>query len=145
MATKVKLRKKPISGNRESLYLDFYPPIPHPATGDPTRREFLGMYVDKRPKNPIDKVHKEDTLMIAEQKRQKRENELNKPEIYTAFEKSQLKLKALGETSFVEYFKKMADKRKASNHDNWVSAYKYLVSFTEGEVKFEELDVKFFE
>jgi len=145
MATKVKLRKKPISGNRESLYLDFYPPIPHPETGEPTRREFLGMYVDKRPKNAIDKIHKEDTLLIAEQKRQKRENELNKPEVYTAFEKSQLKLKALGETSFVEYFKKMADKRKASNHDNWVSALKYLISFTGGEVKFEDLDVKFFE
>lgn len=145
MAIKVKLRKKPITGNRESLYLDFYPAIPHPETGELTRREFLGMYVDKKPKNAMDKIHKEDTLLIAEQKRQKRENELNKPEIYTAFEKSQLKLKELGETSFIEYFKKMADKRKASNHDNWVSAFKYLQSFTGGEVRFEDLDVKFFE
>jgi len=34
MATKVKLRQKPISGNRQSLYLDFYPAIPHPETGE---------------------------------------------------------------------------------------------------------------
>lgn len=27
---KVKLRQKPISDQRHSLYLDFYPPIPHP-------------------------------------------------------------------------------------------------------------------
>jgi hypothetical protein len=35
MAIKVKLREKKISGNRQSLYLDFYPAIPHPETGEP--------------------------------------------------------------------------------------------------------------
>jgi hypothetical protein len=45
MATKVTLRKKGISKGRKSLYLDFYPPILHPKTGEPTRREFLGMYI----------------------------------------------------------------------------------------------------
>ena len=39
MAIKVKLRQKPISGNRLALYLDFYPPIPHPETGKPTRKD----------------------------------------------------------------------------------------------------------
>lgn len=57
MATKVKLRKKKITGKRKSLYLDFYPPIPHPKTGKPTRREFLGYYLFDNPKDPIDKVH----------------------------------------------------------------------------------------
>jgi hypothetical protein len=33
MTVKVKLREKVISGNRKSLYLDFYPAIPHPETG----------------------------------------------------------------------------------------------------------------
>ncbi len=46
MAIKVKLRAKEISGNRKSLYLDFYPAIPHPETGEPTRREFLGLYIN---------------------------------------------------------------------------------------------------
>mgnify|MGYP001035416954 FL=1 len=45
MAIKVKLRTKPISGNRQSLYLDFYPPIPHPETGALTRREFLNLFL----------------------------------------------------------------------------------------------------
>ena len=61
MAVKVKLRKKPISKNRKSLYLDFYPPIPHPKTGKPTRREFLGMYLFDKAKNPFDKKHNEET------------------------------------------------------------------------------------
>lgn len=45
MAAKVTLRQKRISGNKQSLYLDFYPAIPHPKTGEPTRREFLGLYI----------------------------------------------------------------------------------------------------
>jgi len=142
MATKVKLRQKGISGNRKSLYLDFYPAIPHPETGEPTRREFLGMYLFDKAKNPIDKQHNKDTLQIAEQLRQKRENQLNKPEIYTGYEKEQLKIKEQGERNFVEYFKTLSDKRKASNRDNWVSAHKYFEKFTNGNLKFADLNEK---
>lgn len=143
MAIKVKLRKKKISGNRQSLYLDFYPPIPHPETGEPTRREFLGLYLFDKAKNPIDKQHNKETLQLAEQIRQKRENHLNKPEVYTGYEKEQLKIRERGEQNFVEYFKTLANKRKASNHDNWVSAYNYLETFTNGNLKFADLNEKF--
>jgi integrase len=155
MAIKVKLRQKPISGNRQSLYLDFYPAIKHPETTEATRREFLNMYIfnevepgkNGQPKkvklNPIDKQHNINTLQVAEQIRQKRDNELNKPEIYTGFEKEQLKIRERGEQNFVGYFKALADKRKASNYDNWVSAYHYLESFTGGALKFADLNEKF--
>jgi integrase len=143
MAIKVKLRDKDISGNRKSLYLDFYPAITHPETGEPTRREFLKMYLFDKAKNPIDKQHNKETLQLAEQIRQKRENYLNKPEVYTGFEKEQLRIKELGEQNFVEYFKSLADKRKASNHDNWLSAYNYLETFTRGNLKFTDLNEKF--
>lgn len=143
MAIKVKLRQKAISGNRQSLYLDFYPAIPHPETGEPTRREFLGLYLFDKAKNPIDKQHNKETLKLAEQIRQKRENHLNKPEIYTGYELEQKRIKELGEQNFVAYFKTLADKRKASNHDNWVSAYKYLETFTKGNLKFADLNEKF--
>jgi integrase len=143
MAIKVKLREKKISGNRQSLYLDFYPAIPHPETGKPTRREFLGLYLFDKAKNPIDKQGNKENLQLAEQIRQKRENYLNKPEIYTGYEKEQLKIKEQGEKNFVEYFKSLADKRKASNHDNWVSAYNYLKIFTNGNLKFADLNEKF--
>jgi len=145
MAIKVKLREKKISGKRLSLYLDFYPAIPHPKTGEPTRREFLGIYLFDKPKNPVDKLHNENNLTIAESIREQRQNVLNKPEIYTEFEKEQLKTKERGEKNFVEYFKKLADKRKASNHDNWISAYKYLDAFTNGNLKFADLNETFCE
>jgi len=143
MAIKVKLREKKISGNRQSLYLDFYPAIPHPKTGEPTRREFLGLYLFDKAKNPIDKQGNKETLQLAEQIRQKRENHLNKPEIYTGYEKEQLRIKEMGEQNFVAYFRSLADKRKASNHDNWVSAYNYLETFTKGNLKFADLNEKF--
>ena len=143
MAIKVKLRQKAISGNRQSLYLDFYPAIPHPETGEPTRREFLGLYIFDKAKNPIDKQGNKETLQLAEQIRQKRENNLNKPEIYTGYELEQKRIKELGEQNFVAYFRSLADKRKASNHDNWVSAYNYLETFTKGNLKFADLNEKF--
>ena len=143
MAIKVKLRQKKISEERQSLYLDFYPAIPHPGTGEPTRREFLKMYLFDKPKDFIDKHHNKETLQIAEQIRQKRENHLNKPEIYTGYEKEQLRIKERGEHNFVSYFKSLADKRKASNYDNWVSAYNYLETFTKGNLKFADLNEKF--
>lgn len=65
---------------------------------------------------------------------------MNKPEIYSGYEKEQLKIKEQGDQNFVEYFKQLADKRKASNFDNWVSAYNYLVKFTNGNLKFADLN-----
>jgi integrase len=140
MTIKVKLRKKPISGNRQSLYLDFYPPIPHPETGEQTRREFLGLYIYEKPKTPIDKAHNEETFTLAKSIRQKRENSLNKPEIYSEFEKEQLKIRENGEKDFVAYFQMLANKRKSSNHDNWVSALNYLTNYTGGKLKFADIN-----
>ncbi|MFC2117755.1 tyrosine-type recombinase/integrase [Bacteroidota bacterium] len=140
MAIKVKLRQKPITGERQSLYLDFYPAIPHPETRKLTRREFLGLYIFDKPKTPFDKQHNKETLDIAQHIRQKRENLLNKPEVYYEFEKKQLIFKKLSEKSFIDYFKKLANKRKASNHDNWVSTLNYLEEFVKTDIKFADVN-----
>ncbi|MFG6409826.1 MAG: site-specific integrase, partial [Bacteroides acidifaciens] len=52
ICTKVTVRKRPIKNGQVSLYLDFYPPVRHPKTGKPTRREYLGIYIYA---NPSDK------------------------------------------------------------------------------------------
>jgi integrase len=160
---KVTLRQKKISGNRLSLYLDFYPPIPHPKTGKATRREFLKLFIyepikhkkrngkqipiyDIEPTiNAIYHDHNEETQRLAEQIKQKWQNQLSKPEIYTGYEREQLRRKQLGEQNFVDYFKKLADKRKTSNHDNWIAAYKYLETFTNGSLKFSSINEKYCE
>jgi integrase len=44
-----------------------------------------------------------------------------------------------GERDFVAYFAAVADKRKGSNYDNWVSALAYLKDYTGGSLKFSDL------
>jgi hypothetical protein len=163
MAIKVTLRQKPISKGRSSLYLDFYPAVFNSETGELTRREFLKMYVHEPIKykkrsmpngtvkqipvysdNPIQNqtIEQENSsvLAIAEQVRMKRENYLNKPEIYTEFEKERIKIQEAGKQNFVEYFGKLAKKRKSSNHENWGSALNYLEKFTKGTLMFSDLN-----
>lgn len=140
MGTKVTLRKKKISKGRLSLYLDFYPPIKHPETGKPTRREFLGMYIEEKPRNPLDRDSNKRTLKIAKQIRSRRQNDLNKAEIYSDHEKELKRIKELGEKSFIDYFQKLTDKRTGSNKSSWRSALKYLKMFADGDLKFKDLN-----
>jgi integrase len=144
MAIKVSLRQKSITNGRKTLYLDFYPGVPNPQTGETTRREFLRMYIFANPKNPIDKQYNAEQLKIAESIRQQRENFFNKPEIYSQYEKEQLRLKENGEKSFNEYFESLADKRTGTNTDNWAAALKYLNKFN-SKLKFADLNERVFE
>ena len=70
---KVFLRNKNISDGRSTLYLDFYPPIPHPLTGKATRREFLKLYVYQKPKGEAEREHNKDTKLLAENVRAQRQ------------------------------------------------------------------------
>lgn len=136
MQVKVSLREKKISKNRSSLYLDFYPAIYNPKTGHTSRRQFLGKYIYSKAKTLVDKQHNIETLAIAERIRQMKQNQIDKPEIYTDFEKERLRIKAQGEQSFIKYFHQIADKRKGSTYDNWVATGHYLEEFTKGQLRF---------
>ena len=126
---KVTLREKPISGNRKSLYLDFYPAIQHPDTGKQTRREFLGLYIFDKPKTVIEKEQNKETLGLADSIRSKRQLAVQSGQYgFLSSEKQN--------ADFVEYFKDLADKRKGSNYDNWVSASHYIDKFTGGKLRF---------
>ncbi len=98
-------KTKEISGNRQSLYLDFYPAIQHVKSGKPTRREFLGLYIYEKTKEPTGKQYNKEQLQLAEQIRRKRENHLNKLEAYTGYELEQVKKAENGKQDFVAYFK----------------------------------------
>ena len=175
MGTKVYLRQKPISENRKTLYLDFYPSIENPKTGKKTRREFLKLYLfseyefkeqryinekgkeakrfipvfDKNgnPKkvalNQIDRLHNINVMQIAEQIRAKRHNQVNKPEVYTDYEKQQLKQKEKQETSFIEYYQTQAAKRKGSNSDSWSCSLHHLKDYAGGDILFKYIDESF--
>jgi hypothetical protein len=97
------------------LYLDFYPAVINSENGVKTRREFLDLYVFDNTRNPLDKLHNTNTLNIAEQIRQKKESEFNKPEVYNTLEQEQIKKNKKQDGDFIAYFKKLAEKKNLSN------------------------------
>lgn len=134
--TKVFLREKKMSGGRKSLYLDFYPPIIHPETGKPTRREFLRLEVFERPKTEMDKTQNKETRALAENIRAQRQIEIQNEQYGQMADIRR-------EADFVTFFRQLANDRKASNHDNWMSALNYLEAFTGGSLKMADLDEQF--
>jgi integrase len=147
MVTKVKLRQKEISGKRHSLYLDFYPAIPHPKTGEPTRREFLGLYLIDTPKDKTQEQDNKENLRMGEQIRQKRDKQLNGNEALNEFEKRMLekdkKQRGKAKSSFIEYFKMQMSKKNGSNYSSWNCAFNYLNAFTGGNLTFENMNESF--
>jgi len=134
--TKVFLRRKKLSGGRESLYLDFYPPITHPETSKPTRREFLRLEVLEKPRTEMDKTCKKETILLAENIRATRQIEIQNEQYG---QMADIRRNA----DFVTFFRQLANDRKASNHDNWMSALNYLEAHTGGSLKFIDLDEQF--
>ena len=134
MATKVKLRQRAISGNRQSLYLDFYPPITHPETSEPTRREFLGLYIFDKPKNKFDKESNKETKDLAENIRAKRQIEIQ------AGNYGFLSAKLKAETDFVQYFKQIVETKTDGNKKSWQTAFNYFEIFTGGKLTLSNLN-----
>ena len=139
--TKVTLRFRMLNTGKETLYLDYYPGIPNPKTGETMRREYLGMYVvplKKRNgelqtnKDGSHKYGEEDaeTIRLAEIIRANRQNELSKAEIYTEAEAELLKAKERSKGDFIAYFRDLAKDKKESNYNNWMSALKHLQDYT---------------
>lgn len=122
----VKLRRKKLADNkRESLYLDYYPPILNQQTGSFTRREFLGMYVPINPKNELEKNQKKTTLLRAQIVLNDRQNKIYNNDF--GFLTSEIENK-----SFLDYFEKTAIKRgsSSSNLATWLIVLKYLKEFS---------------
>jgi len=131
--TKVKIRIKSISKGRHSLYLDYYPPILHPDTGKPTRREFLKLFTYDKPKTEFDRQHNKETKLLAEAIRAQRQLDIQKEDYGFLSDTKK-------NTDFLQYFKELAAKRKGTNSDNWQSALKYLERFTNGSIRMGKLD-----
>lgn len=140
MAVKVFLREKKISKGRKSLYLDFYPPIKNPNTGKSTRREFLGIYIFERSKNPAETQHNKEAKALALNIKNKRFKEINEG-IY-GFQSEAKKKK-----SFLQFYHECVKKRYStkSNYDNWLSSYHYFAEYFQDDLTMEELSMEVIE
>jgi integrase len=127
--SKVFLREKKLMNGRQGLYLDFYPPIPHPETGKPTRREHLRLFVYVRPKLETEKNHNKETRLLAENIRAQRQLEFQAGNYGFVARSSKQK-------SFISFFQKVADDKKQtskSNYESYLSVIKHLKCFA-GEI-----------
>lgn len=132
---RVTLREKKLTDAKKSLYLDFYPPIIKPETGKQTRREFLGLYIHEKPRTETEREHNKETKKLAEKVCAKRLLEIQAGN-YGFLTKSQKK------ADFLEYFRKVADKRSSSKSakQTWDNAYVHFVDFCEGSCTFEQVN-----
>ncbi|MFC6100764.1 hypothetical protein [Olivibacter domesticus] len=73
---KVKLRKKPISKGRMTLYLDIYPPVPNLNKKKFIRFHYLRLYIYQSPKLKVEKTHNRETLNLAKNICAKRQLEI---------------------------------------------------------------------
>lgn len=141
---KVTLRQKPISGGRNSLYLDYYPAIIGPD-GEPTRREFLKLYTFATPGGPVEKQHNKETLRLAEQIKLRRLGEVNKPEVYSAHERDIIKKREQGDKCFYTYFSKQREKRSGQVYAAWGCTLNHLKAYAGDTLKIKDITVKFCE
>ena len=126
--TKVTLRSRPISQNRRSLYLDYYPPI-RTAEMKMSRRQSLGIYIFEKPRNSMQKQHNEEMLAKAELIRCYRVSELINHNIdYIGPDKLN--------RDFLEYFKQTTLKHPPT----WQSVYQYFYRFSKGHCLFGDLN-----
>lgn len=130
--SKVTLRQKELKNGRISLYLDFYPPVLNTKKNKYTRRDFLKIYLFKKPKDQIQKISNIQNRRTAELIQAKRQNEISKKNIYTQFEQEQLQIQAIGDESFLKFFKKLGHKKIGNNLNIWNCAITHFEAFLGG-------------
>lgn len=129
----VTLRKRTLPSGKITLYLDFFPAVYNTKTHEFSRREYLGLYLSSKPKSNADKEKNLENLRKAEIICANRLNELNKQQIYTPFEREQLRLQEIGEKSFLQYFKEVAESKININAEIWRYAIVHFENFLKGE------------
>lgn len=136
--TRVKLRYKPISGRRISLYLDFYPAIINPETKKPTRREFLKLYLYDRAQNVVERDHNKQTKLLAEKICSLRAIDIGKGEFgFLEADKNNV--------DFFQFYRELCNKRKdvKNTFTTWQSSFKYFELFSKGSCLVKDLTEKF--
>lgn len=143
MASRVKVRQKPMSDGRASLFLDIFPPYTHPVSGKMTRKEYLKLYVWVHPRDKQERQHNAETLAVAEQERCQKEQYLLKEALYSDEEKEKLANIEKSKRSFFEYFTDAVSRRDLANDYHYTGTLHYLKVYAQRDVKCNEINLKF--
>lgn len=166
--TKVKLRSKPITQGKRSLYLDFYPPITDPQSGKTTRREFLDLSIfDKEVYQEVkvtNKSGKSQTNFLPvfdkngdiKKIRLDEQQKLHNTEILKLADNIRLKRETEIANSqygfiqkeklkgdFIEYMRSIPQKRELANYKAWECVINHLIKFKSPVIKFSDINEGF--
>lgn len=137
---KVTLRKRPLEKNKVSLYLDFYPPIVDPQSGQKKRRDYLGFHIFANPKTRTEKEFNRICLLKAESIRSQKEIEFlnNSFGFYDKFNQKR---------DFLQYFYEKGKQHSNStgNLGNWQSVLEHLKIYSGGNCTFADVTPEFCE
>jgi site-specific recombinase XerD len=135
---KVTLREKKLRTGKNSLYLDFWPPVLHQKTGKPTRREFLGIYLFDKPKDLLEREFNKESQQLAKGICLERQMDLNSG-------KFGVQRRASKNQDFIAYFENQMKQRPddTSNRGNWNSAWQIFSKFTNNRCTFGMLTENF--
>ncbi|MDB5287671.1 MAG: site-specific integrase [Mucilaginibacter sp.] len=129
----VTIRKKSLSKNRQSLYLDYLPPIFNSSTNKLQRYEFLKLFVYNEPINKIERKHNKETTKLVEWIRLKRHLDIQNSRFGFLSESN-------SGGNFVNYFKKYTARRQKTDSDNMAMAFRYYEDFISTGLKFCDLN-----
>lgn len=104
----VNIRTKDISRGRQSLYLDFWPPVVN-SQGKQSRREFLKLYIYEKPTTSQQRKHNRSMLKVAEKVRAEREIEIQEQRYNDRRD----------DTTVIEYLHTEAQRRKKQTAGIW--------------------------
>jgi integrase len=126
--SKVTVRKKKLSKGLVSLYLDFYPAITHPETGQETRREFLKLHFKDRPRNEEETRDKARCILLADEIRIMRETQIRDGQAGLTAAKSN--------ESFNAYFRHFITRQTGSTAKGYIQTLRHFTEFKGAEITF---------
>ncbi|MDB4922895.1 MAG: site-specific integrase [Mucilaginibacter sp.] len=131
--SKVAIRKKPLTKNRKSLYLDYSPPIFNSSTDKFQRFEYLKLFVYNEPANRIERIHNKETILLVEWMMLKRQLDVQNKRFGFLSD-------SIRRDSFLNFFKKYTTKRQKVGSDNMAMTFRYFENFVSKGLKFCDLN-----
>lgn len=134
--TKVTLREKPIKGGAMlSLYLDYYPAVTNPETGKPTRREFLNIHVEAKPRTAAQRHENANKRAVAEKIRAQRQ-----VEVADGGADFLIKQQATN-VDFLAFFRSEMNRRTGETRRGYEAVYTCLLAYLNGAETFPFSDL----
>jgi integrase len=130
---RVTIRKRPLKDNRQSLLLDYAPPLRNPKTGKPKRFEILKVFIYTQPATLLERKHNKETLELVENLRAQRQLDIQNRAYGFISERNK-------SSNFVDYFREYAELKRKTESDNVSMALRYFTAFIGYDLTFYEVD-----